>query len=86
MHTDHFCVADCLFNRATLDMKNHKPTTSYQNFSIFQDIFIIQLHKNIVKPRIRTHGNIDKIFGNNADNIFQIQNSRNFKVDFFLNL
>ena len=67
-------------------MENHKPTTSYQNFSIFKDIFIIQLHKNIVKPRIRTQGNIDKIFGNDADNIFQIQNSRNFKVDFFINL
>ena len=67
-------------------MENHKPTTSYQNFSIFNDIFIIQLHKNIVKPHIRTQGNIDKIFGNDADNIFQIQNSRNFKVDFFLNL
>ena len=52
----------------------------------FKIFFIIQLHKNIVKPRIQTHGNIDKIFGNDADNIFQIQNFRNFKVDFFLNL
>ena len=46
----------------------------------------MQLHKNIVKPRIPTQGNIDKIFGNDADNIFQIQNSRIFKIDFFLNL
>ena len=60
-------------------MENHKPTTSYQNFSIFLDIFIIQVHKNIVKLR----GNIDKIFGNNVDNIFQIQNSGNLKSDFF---
>ena len=41
--------------------------------------FIIQVHNNIVKPRIRPHGNIDKIFDNNVDNIFQIQNSGNFK-------
>ena len=67
-------------------MENHKPTTSYQNFSIFLDIFIIQVHKNIVKPRIRPHGNIDKIFGNNVDNIFQIQNFWNLKTDIFLNL
>ena len=46
----------------------------------------MQVHKNIVKPCIRPHGNIDKIFVNNADNIFQIHNSTNFKVDFFLNL
>ena len=67
-------------------MENHKPTTSYQNFSIFYDIFIIQLDKNIVKPHNRTLGNIDKIFGNDTDNIFQIQNFKNFIVDFFLNL
>ena len=42
----------------------------------------MQENENIVKPRIRPHGNIDKIFGNNVDNILQIQNSRNFKVDF----
>ena len=45
-------------------MENHKPTTSYQNFSIFYGIFIIQLHKNIVRPRIIANANIDKIFGN----------------------
>ena len=44
----------------------------------------MQVHKNIVKPRIRMHGNIDKIFGYNADNIFTYQNPRNFIVDFFL--
>ena len=27
--------ATSLFNRATLDMKNHKPTTTYQKLSIF---------------------------------------------------
>ena len=43
--------------------------------------FIIQVHKNIVKPRIRPHGNIEKIFGN-VDNIFLIQNSDNFEPDF----
>ena len=67
-------------------MENHKPITSYQNMSIFLDIFIIQVHKNIVKPHIRPHGNIDKIFGNNVDNIFQIQNFWNLKTDIFLNL
>ena len=49
-------------------------------------IFIIQVHKNIVKPRIRHQDNIDKIFSNNVDNIFQIKNSGNFKPDFFLNM
>ena len=44
------------------------------------------MHKNIVKPRIHPQGNIDKIFGINVDNIFQIQNSGNFWPDFFLNL
>ena len=28
--------------------------------------------------------NIDKILDKNANNIFQIENSRNFKTDFFL--
>ena len=54
------------------------------------DIFIILqvqlVHKNFVKPRIHPHGNIDNNFCKNADNIFQIENSGNFKSDFFLNL
>ena len=40
--------------------------------------------KNVVKCLLHSHGNIDKIFDKNANNIFQIENSRNFKKDFFL--
>ena len=45
--------------------------------------FVIQVHENIVKWRPRLHSNIGKIICKNINNIFQIQNSGNFKTDFF---
>ena len=48
--------------------------------------FVIQVHENIVKWRPRLHSNIGKMICKIVNNIFQIQNSGNFKTDFFLNL
>ena len=41
------------------------------------------LHRHFVKCLLHPHGNIDQIFCKNANDIFQIENSENFKTDFF---
>ena len=46
----------------TLNVKNSRITISYQNFSIFKDISIIQAYRNTVKWLISSPYNIDNIF------------------------
>ena len=72
--------------RVTVNIRNLRFHSILRNFSIFYDIFIIREHRNVVKCLLHSFGNIDKIFCKNANNIYKIKNSGNFKTDFFLNL
>ena len=74
------------FIRVTFSIRNHRFRSIPGNLTIFYDIFIIQVHKNVVKCLSGSHGNIDKNFCKKANNIFHIENSGNFKTNFFLNL
>ena len=72
-----------VYNRETFNIIDLAPLRA---ISAYSKTFFIQVHKKIVRCLIHSHGNIDKIFQRNANNIFQIENSGNFKTDFYLRI
>ena len=44
-----WCPKKVIGNRVTFNIKNPRITISYHNFSIFYDIFIVQVHTNSEK-------------------------------------
>ena len=66
-----------------IDLGPLRAIWAYSKLFLFSSTY---LHRNVAKSLLHSHGNIDKIFCKMANNIFHIENSGNFKTNFFLNL